>query len=62
MSAIAHRDNRREAQQLAGKAPLTEELDGVQNGDDRFLALVGCQREFHLARVEIPCGVWSYPF
>jgi len=42
-----------------GNASLTEELVGVQNGDDRFLALVGCHREFHLALVEVPQAIWD---
>ena len=44
-------------QRLAGKASLTEELVVAQNGDDRFLALVGGHREFHLALMEIEHGI-----
>jgi hypothetical protein len=56
-SAIAHGDSGREAQRLAGQASFAEELVVAQNADDRFLALVGCHRELHLALVEIPDGI-----
>jgi hypothetical protein len=58
-SAIAYAVRRGEAQRLAGKASLTEELIGVQNGDDRFLALVGRHCGFHVALVQMPHGIWN---
>src|ERR1039458_4968279 len=56
-SAIRQRGGRCETQRLASKASLTEELVVAQNTDDRFLALLGCHREFYLATLEIPHGV-----
>ena len=56
-SAIGHRDSRCHAQRLTGEASLAEELAGAQNGDDRFFALLGYDRELHLAPPDVEQGI-----
>ena len=56
-STIGQRASRGHAQRPTGEASLAEELTGAQNGDDRFLALLGCDRVFHLALLDIPHGI-----
>ena len=56
-SAICHGDSRCHTRLLTCEASLTEELTGAQNGDNRFLALLGYNRELHLASTEIEQGI-----
>ena len=58
-STIGQRGCRGHTQRLSGEASFAEELTGTQNGDDRFLALLGGHRELHLAFLEIPHGIRS---
>src|SRR5512141_60472 len=44
-------------QNLTCQASLAEELAGAQNGDDRFLALLGGHRELHLASLDVEDGI-----
>ena len=55
--AIGHGGSRGDAQQLACQASLAEEVTVAQNGDDRFLALLGCHRELHLASSQVEHGI-----
>ena len=45
------------AQRLAGQASLAKEVAGAQNGNHRFLALLGDDRELDLAFLDIEDGV-----
>src|SRR3990172_5213434 len=56
-SAICHRDRRCYPQRLTSEAPLAEETAATQNGDNRFLALFGCDRELYLASPEVEHGI-----
>jgi hypothetical protein len=58
--AVGHRGSRGDAQQLTCQASLTEELTVAQNGDDRFLALLGCHRELHLASSQVKHGICRF--
>src|ERR1035441_9714662 len=55
--AICHRGSRCDAQLLTCQASLAEEVTVAQDGDDRFLALVGCHRELHLALSDVEHGI-----
>ena len=50
---ICHGDSCPHSQWLSRKASLTEEFTVTQNGDNRFLAVLGCNCEFYLAFSEI---------
>jgi len=53
-SAICQRHSRFPAQRLTvEEASLAEEISVVQNGDNRFAALSGCDHELHLASPEV---------
>ena len=55
--AIRQCDSRCHAQRLAGEAALAEELTGVENGDDRLLALLGYDRDLYLAFPDVVQGI-----
>ena len=56
-TAICDRCSRCHTQRLTCEASLAEELAGAQCGDDRFLALLGYNRELHLALSKIEYGI-----
>jgi hypothetical protein len=51
--AIGSRGRRADAQRPAGEASLAEEVTGTQDGDDRFLALLGGHPVLHLASSDV---------
>jgi len=51
--AIGNRGRRGDAQRLTGKASLAEEVTIPQEGDDRFLTLLGGHRVLHLASPDV---------
>src|SRR6266545_7141787 len=55
--AICNRCSRCHAQRLTCEASLAEKLAGAQRGDDRFLALLGYNRELHLALSKIEYAI-----
>src|SRR5207249_2115722 len=58
--AIGHRASRGDAQWLTCEASLAEELTSVQNGNDRFLALLRCHRQLHLALPQVEHGIRGF--
>ena len=51
--AVRHRPDRRDALRLTGQASLAEEFIRSENGDDRFLALLGNDGDLRLAFLDV---------
>src|ERR1700674_417072 len=60
-TTIGHRGCGRDAQRLTCQASLAEEITGVQNGNDRLLALLGCNRDLHLAASDVEHRIRRFP-
>ncbi len=56
-SAICHGDSRCHTRWLTREASLAEKFASAQNGDNRFFALLGHNRELHLASPEVEQGI-----